>query len=251
MSIPQNKHIHHTNSYYAATIDQPAEFPALLENIESDVCIIGAGFTGINTAINLAKKGFDVVVIESAKVGWGASGRNGGQLISGFTFSPELSKIMDDEAIQSVWELGAKSADLVRERIKEYQIECDLKSGFIEVALNKIQMQELVERKENWEKRGYQHQLTLVDESEIRNYVGSARYIGGLIDSGSGHLHPLNLCLGEAKVATNLGVRIFEQSRATSIDFGETVITETDKGKVKSKYLVIAGNAYIGTLHKY
>ncbi|GIT34638.1 MAG: hypothetical protein Ct9H300mP4_09570 [Gammaproteobacteria bacterium] len=76
-----------------------------------------------------------------------------GQLISGFTFSPELSKIMDDEAVQSVWELGAKSADLVRERIKEYQIKSDLKSGFIEVALNKIQMQELVERKENWEKK--------------------------------------------------------------------------------------------------
>ena len=153
MSIPQNKHIHHTNSYYAATINEPAKFPALLENIESDVCIIGAGFTGINTAINLAKKGFDVVIIESAKVGWGASGRNGGQLISGLTFSPELSKIMDDKAVYSVWVLGAKSADLVRERIKEYQIECDLKSGFIEVALNKIQMQELVERKENWEKR--------------------------------------------------------------------------------------------------
>ena len=250
MSIPQNKHIHHTNSYYAATINEPAEFPALLENIESDVCIIGAGFTGINTAINLAEKGFDVVVIESAKVGWGASGRNGGQLISGFTFSPKLSKIMDDEAVQSVWELGAKSADLVRERIQEHQIECDLKSGFIEVALNKIQMQELVERKENWEKRGYQHQLTLVDESEIRNYVGSARYIGGLIDSGSGHLHPLNLCLGEAKVATNLGVRIFEQSRAIAIDFGKTVITKTNKGIVKSKYLVVAGNAYIGALHK-
>lgn len=245
MSIPQNEHLKHTNSYYAATINEPIEFPALIEKIESDVCIIGAGFTGINTAINLAKKGFDVVILETAKVGWGASGRNGGQLISGFTFSPKLSKIMDDEAVQSVWELGAKSADLVRERIQEHQIECDLKSGFIEVALNKVQMQELVERKENWEKRGYQHQLTLVDESEIRNYVGSARYIGGLIDSGSGHLHPLNLCLGEAKVATNLGVRIFEQSRAIAIDFGETVITKTNKGKVKSKYLVVAGNAYI------
>ena len=247
MSIPQNEHLKHTNSYYAATINEPIEFPSLIEKIESDVCIIGAGFTGINTAINLAKKGFDVVILETAKVGWGASGRNGGQLISGFTFSPKLSKIMDDEAVQSVWELGAKSADLVRERIQEHQIECDLKSGFIEVALNKVQMQELVERKENWEKRGYKHQLTLVDESEIRNCVGSSRYIGGLIDSGSGHLHPLNLCLGEAKVATNLGVRIYEQSKAIAIDFGETVITKTNKGKVKSKYLVVAGNAYIGT----
>jgi len=250
MNNIENIDLDHPNSYYADTINDALEFPVLEQSITADVCIVGAGFTGINTAINLAKKGFDVVVIESAKVGWGASGRNGGQLITGFTYNPKLSKGMDDASVQSVWELGAKTADLVRERIQEFKIECDLKSGFIEVALNKVQFQELIERKEDWEKRGYQHQLTLVEQNEIRNYVGSANYVGGLIDSGSGHLHPLNLCLGEARAATNQGVRIFEQSKATSIDFGETVVTKTIQGNIQSKYLVLAGNAYIGTLHK-
>ena len=109
-----NKETEHVASYYAATINESKTYPILKEDITSEVCIVGAGFTGINTALNLVKKGYKVVVIDSARVGWGASGRNGGQLISGFTFSKKFEQF-GEEIAQSVWKLGADCSDLVRE----------------------------------------------------------------------------------------------------------------------------------------
>ena len=141
-----NKKIDHVSSYYAATINKPVNYPGLKEDISSEVCIVGAGFTGVNTALNLAKKGYEVVLIDSARIGWGASGRNGGQLISGFTFSDTFERWGEDVA-QSVWKLGADCTDLVRQTIEEFDIQCDLKEGFIEVALINSQMDELVTRK--------------------------------------------------------------------------------------------------------
>ena len=243
-----NTETEHVASYYAATTNEYKNYPMLNEDITSDVCIVGAGFTGINTALNLVKKGYKVAVIDSARVGWGASGRNGGQLISGFTYSNKFEQF-GEEVAQSVWKLGADCSDLVRETIKEFDIDCDLKEGFIEVALNNVQMDELVERKEEWDRRGYQHNLTLVDKREINNYVGSSNYIGGMIDSGSGHLHPLNLVLGEAKAANNLGVSIYEKTKALNIKPGKEVLIETDQGSIRAKHLVLAGNAYIGKLN--
>ena len=240
----------HVDSYYAATTNQSLSFRVLQESLRTQVCIIGGGFTGINTAINLAKKGYEVIVIDAAKVGWGASGRNGGQLISGFTFSDKFEKEMGEDIAQSVWELGAKSTDLVRNRIQEFDIQCDLKDGFIEVALNRIQMEEIINRKTEWEKRGYGHHLTFVDKKDIQSYVKSPNYIAGLIDSGSGHLHPLNLVLGEAKAAESLGVRIFEQTKAESIDYGKKIKVHTSEHQIEADYVVLAGNAYIDKLNK-
>ncbi len=190
-----NKETEHVASYYAATINESKTYPILKEGITSEVCIVGAGFTGINTALNLVKKGYKVVVIDSARVGWGASGRNGGQLISGFTFSNKFEQF-GEEVAQSVWKLGADCSDLVRETIKEFEIDCDLKEGFIEVALNNLQMDELIERK-----------------------------------------------------ASNLGVLIYEKTKAFSIRPGKEVLIETGQGSVRAKHLVLAGNAHIGKLN--
>ena len=242
--------INHTSSYYAATANQKLYFPALQESIKTQVCIVGAGFTGINTAINLAKKGYEVVVIESARVGWGASGRNGGQLISGFTFSDKFEKEMGAEAAQSVWDLGAKATDLVTTRIEEFNIQCDLKEGFIEVALNRIQKNELIARKKEWDRRGYGHSLTFVEKEDVTKYVNSPNYIAGLIDSGSGHLHPLNLVLGEAKAAKDLGVRIYEQTKAEKVEYGKTAKIHTNNYQIEADYIVLACNAYIDKLNK-
>ena len=238
------------DSYYSATINRGSNYPSLKGNLKSQVCVIGGGFTGLNTAINLAKKGLDVVLIESNRIGWGASGRNGGQLISGFCLSDYFSKHGTDEEAQAIWELGARSADLVRERITEFNIQCDLKEGFIDVALNRLQMLELLERKADWELRGYQHDLILVEGQDVKKYVNSERYIGGLIDSGSGHLHPLNLCLGEAQAANKLGVKIFEATKANKIEPGKSIRINTDDGCIQAETLVLAGNAYIGGLNK-
>ena len=240
----------HVKSYYAATANQELSYGKLNSNIRTQVCVIGAGFTGLNTAINLAKKDFDVVLIESEKIGWGASGRNGGQLISGFSFSDHFEKKGTEKDIQNIWQLGAKSADLVRERVSEFSIDCDLKEGFIDVATNRKHMDELIDRSAEWKESGYHHNLELVDENQVKKYVNSDSYVGGLIDSGSGHIHPLNLCLGEAKAASELGVMIYEDTHAVKISGGSPSKVATENGIIESDYIVIATNAYIGDLNK-
>ncbi len=240
----------HVKSYYAATANQDLKYEQLNSNLRTQVCVIGGGFTGLNTAINLAKKGYDVVLIESEKIGWGASGRNGGQLISGFSFSDHFEKKGTENDIQNIWQLGAKSADLVRERVSEFSIDCDLKEGFIDVATNRKHMDELIDRSEEWKQSGYHHNLELVDENQVKKYVNSDSYVGGLIDSGSGHIHPLNLCLGEAKAASELGVMIYEDTHAVKISGGSPAKVATVNGIIESDYIVIATNAYIGDLNK-
>ena len=240
----------HINSYYAATANQNLSFDQLSSNIRTQVCVIGGGFTGLNTAINLAKKDYDVVLIESEKIGWGASGRNGGQLISGFSFSDHFENKGIESDIQQMWLLGAKSADLVRERISEFSIECDLKDGFIDVATNRKHMDDLIDRCAEWKQCGYHHQLELVDEIHVKKYVNSDAYVGGLIDTGSGHIHPLNLCLGEAKAALELGVQIYENTNAVEIKKGSPAKVLTENGSIEADYIVIAANAYIGSLNK-
>ncbi len=240
----------HVKSYYAATANQELSYGKLNSNIRTQVCVIGGGFTGLNTAINLAKKGYDVVLIESEKIGWGASGRNGGQLISGFSFSDHFEKKGTENDIQNIWQLGAKSADLVRERVSEFSIDCDLKEGFIDVATNRKHMDELIDRSEEWKQSGYHHNLELVDENQVKKYVNSDSYVGGLIDSRSGHIHPLNLCLGEAKAASELGVMIYEDTHAVKISGGSPSKVATENGIIESDYIVIATNAYIGDLNK-
>ena len=240
----------HVKSYYAATANKKLSYEKLNSNIRTQVCVIGAGFTGLNTAINLAKKDFDVVLIESEKIGWGASGRNGGQLISGFSFSDHFEKKGTEKDIQNIWQLGAKSADLVRERVSEFSIDCDLKEGFIDVATNRKHMDELIDRSEEWKQSGYHHDLELVDENQVKKYVNSESYVGGLIDSGSGHIHPLNLCLGEAKAASELGVMIYEDTHAVKISGGSPSKVATENGIIESDYVVIATNAYIGDLNR-
>ena len=240
----------HVKSYYAATANQDLKYEQLNSNVRTQVCVIGGGFTGLNTAINLAKKGYDVVLIESEKIGWGASGRNGGQLISGFSFSDHFEKKGTENDIQNIWELGAKSADLVRERVSEFSIDCDIKEGFIDVATNRKHMDELIDRSEEWKQSGYHHDLELVDETQVKKYVNTDSYVGGLIDSGSGHIHPLNLCLGEAKAASELGVMIYEDTHAVEISSGSPTKVVTNNGIIESDYIVIAANAYIGDLNK-
>ena len=240
----------YVKSYYAATANQKLSFDQLKSNIKTQVCVIGGGFTGLNTAINLVKKNYEVVLIESEKIGWGASGRNGGQLISGFSFTNHFEKRGLERDINNIWLLGAKSADLVRERIYEFSIDCDLKEGFIDVATNRKHMDELIDRSAEWKQSGYHHNLELVDESQVKKYVNSDAYVGGLIDSGSGHIHPLNLCLGEAKAASGLGVKIYENTHALKISEGASPNVETNKGNIEAEHIVIATNAYIGDLNK-
>ena len=238
----------HTTSYYASTCNEVQDRPALAEAIEADVCIIGAGFTGLSTALHLAEAGFKVVVLEAARIGFGASGRNGGQLVNSYSRDIDvIEKNYGTEMGKTLGSMAFEGADIIRQRIADYQIDCDYRDGGVFAAFNKRQMHELSEQKKLWERHGHD-QLELMDQDRIREVVDSPAYIGGLLDKRGGHIHPLNLALGEADAIEQLGGRIFEDSKVIRIDRGERPVVYTEQGQVTADYLMIAGNAYLGGL---
>ncbi len=231
----------HTASYYAASRNDLTTYPALDGDHQTDICIIGGGFTGIACALTLAERGREVTVLEQNRISWGASGRNGGQLIHGLGGTRYLSNSLSQDTL---WKLHYRGNDIIRERVEKYAIDCDLKSGYIEVALKKSQMDGLTEDYNQHVERGLSHHLHLVDKDEVTEMLGTDIYIGGMTNNLNGHLHPLNLCAGEARAASNLGAKIFEQTEATGIEQGVKVRVATKSGTISANQVLIAGNAY-------
>ncbi|AUA35353.1 FAD-binding oxidoreductase [Pseudomonas sp. SGAir0191] len=237
------------DSYYADTAVNGERYPSLNGHVDVDVCVVGAGFSGLNTAIELAERGLTVVIVEAKTVGWAASGRNGGQLIRGFGADlSRFERILGVEGVAALYKLGLETVEIVQNRILKYQIDCDLTWGFCELAKTHAQFRGLAEEKAALERAGYQEHLELVPPSEMAKVTSSQCYVGGLIDPGSGHLHPLNLAKGEAAAAKRLGVRIFEHTAALDITYGSTVTVKTADGSVTAHTLVLAGNAHLGSL---
>ncbi|GGX68352.1 NAD(P)/FAD-dependent oxidoreductase [Saccharospirillum salsuginis] len=238
----------HTGSYYAATANPAPERPPLTEAIEADVCVIGAGFTGLSSALHLAEAGFSVVVLEAARIGYGASGRNGGQLVN--SYSRDMDVIEKSQGMDVARVLGSmafEGADIIRDRIAQYDIQCDYRPGGVFMALNKRQMHELREQKALWERYGHT-ELDMLDQSDVRDVVNSERYVGGLRDRRGGHIHPLNLALGEANAIEQHGGRLFEDSPVTRVERGERPVVHTGHGRVTARFVMVAGNAYLGGL---
>ncbi|WP_396586952.1 NAD(P)/FAD-dependent oxidoreductase [Bermanella sp. R86510] len=238
----------HTGSYYAATANDKVDRPHLQDNIDAQVCIVGAGYTGISSALHLAEAGFKVTVVEAARIGYGASGRNGGQLVNSYSRDIDvIEKSYGKELGHALGDMAFEGANIIRERIKKYDIDCDYKQGGIFAAFNDKQMHGLKEQKALWERYG-NDQLELLDTDGIREQISSEAYIGGLLDKSGGHIHPLNLLLGEAKAFENLGGTIYEDSAVTKIDRQKRPIVHTAEGTVTCDYLLLAGNAYMGNL---
>ncbi|RLU11273.1 FAD-dependent oxidoreductase [Pseudomonas prosekii] len=240
----------HAHSYYAATAKAMAPYPALASDLEADVCVIGGGFTGVNTAIELAQRGLSVILLEARRIGWGASGRNGGQLIRGIGHDVSgFARYVGEEGVRYMERAGVESVALVGNRIEQYGIDCDLRWGFCELANTPAQFAAFKVEQEQLLAQGYAHETRLVAPEQIRQQVvDSAVYAGGLIDMGSGHLHPLNLVLGEAQLAQSLGVRIFEQSAVLEIIHGSTVQVRCAGGTVRAGSLVLGCNAHLEEL---
>ena len=239
----------HADSYYAATKNIITDYPQLTDNKTVDVCIVGGGFTGVATALELAERGYRVAVVEARRIGWGATGRNGGQLIRGIGDRPEqFVNQIGQEGVAAIYQMGFEAVDLIRERVDQYDIQCDLKMGYVDAAIKPQQLEKILDEFVQLKQRNYPHQLQLLYEKDLRQYVNSERYIGGMVDMGSGHLHPLNLCLGEALAAQQLGVQFFEQSPVVNIIKRKLPYVMTDKGSVTCQFLVLAGNAYLGNL---
>jgi len=234
----------HTGSYYAATVNEVTDFAPLSGERKADVCVIGAGFTGISTALHLAERGYDVHVVEANKVGWGASGRNGGQMISGISGRKNISNNLGENTDKVFKELRWAGHEIIRERVQTYGIQCDLKYGYLDVAIKKRHVRDLESDFERLQKDDFPQEFRLLSEDETREIVGTSAYIGALLNMGNGHLHPLNLCIGEARAAVSLGATIYEQSPVVEIERGNRPRVVTRNGAVSADAVVIAGNAY-------
>ncbi len=240
----------HTNSYYAATANWQTDYPALSGEVSTDVAIVGGGFTGVNTALELAERGYSVVLLEANRIGWGATGRNGGQIIGGIGHNLEqFGKRIGKQGVRAIYDMGVECCDIIRERVEKYQIDCDLTWGYCDVALKPRHMREFEAAKAYQERMGYPHQLELLDNNQLKGEVNSERYLGGLLNRhGNGHCHVLNLCIGEARAAEQLGVKIFEQSQVRHLVQGASPEIHTDSGVVKARHVVLCGNAYFDGL---
>ncbi|HTI01532.1 MAG TPA: FAD-binding oxidoreductase [Acidisoma sp.] len=237
----------HTPSYYAATAHPQPERPALVGDVSADVCIIGAGFSGISAALTLAEAGFRPVVLEAKRIGWGASGRNGGQIVNGY--SRDLGVIRaryGEDAARALGAMSLEGGDIIRDRIAQYDIDCDYVPGGFLAAFSARQMRELDHMKKIWEGYGH-HELEMVDSAMLPEVVSSELYVGGQIDHRGGHIHPLNLVLGEARAAEAQGATIHEDSPVTGIDDqGASVLVKTVAGSVRAGTVLVCGNAYLG-----
>lgn len=239
----------HTDSWYAASANRQLSFPQLEGSVEADICIIGGGYTGLSCAIHLREKGYSVVLLEAERVGWGASGRNGGHCSTGQrNDQEELEAMVGLDHARQLWQLGLEAVDTVCDLIDRYQIACDLKSGDLHVAAKANELPEMQSYVDKLQ-RSYDYQaIRFVDKAELEDMTSSRRYHGGCVDTGGRHLHPLNYALGLAAAADQLGATIFEQSRATGYRQGKDVEIETETGMVKAKYLVLGCNGYLEKL---
>ena len=240
--------IQHAPSYYAATANAAPGRPSLKGEAVADVCIVGAGFTGISAGLELAERGYKVIVLEAARVGWGASGRNGGQIVNGYSRELDvIEKRYGAKAAQDLGSMALEGGNIIRERVAKYKIDCALTPGGAITAFTARQMKHLEHAQKIWAQHGHTT-LELVDRAGLARIVATDRYVGGLLDPLSGHIHPLNLVLGQAAALESLGGIIHEDSRAISIDSGKTPSVSTDNGTVRARFVLICGNAYLAPL---
>ncbi len=236
-------------SYYAATANPAPVRPPLRGQIAAEICVIGGGYSGLSCALSLAEAGHAVTLLEGARIGWGASGRNGGQIVNGLNASLEkIGRLYGAETQRFIGQLVQEGGRIIRDRIARYDIACDLKPGNMYAAYTAAHMRELEAKKALWERFGMtDHEM--VSRAEMRDHVASDVYAGGMIDRSGGHMHPLNLALGEAAAFESLGGKIHENAEAISLDLsGASPVVRTDEGEVTAKTLVLCGNAYLGRL---
>lgn len=235
-------------SYYEASVQREPLQPPLQGDLRADVLVVGAGFAGLSAAIELAQRGYDVVVLEADRVCSGASGRNGGQAIVGFAsgqgpFEEQLGR--DDARV--AWQMSLQALELMDQRMAEFQIDCDRVHGYLYVADSPRKARALLQDMQDMQDR-YGLQSTVVEGAGVRSHIDSPAYCASAYEDLSGHLHPLKYGLGLARAARSLGVRIFEGSAVRELQRGSTVLARTTEGSVAASFCVLAGNC---TLAEY
>jgi len=231
------------DSWYEATARRQAAQPALAGDVEADVCVVGGGIAGCSTALHLAERGYRVVLLEAERVGFGASGRSGGQLIPGYASGmAKLAAQLGKADARRLWDFSVEGVELTRDLVERHRIDCDLVWGHMHVGIKPRQRDELKEwQREQEDDFGYR-KLRFVERDEVEQWIASKRYIAGLYDTGAGHLHPLRFTIGLGQAAIAAGAQLCENSCVTRIERGATVTVRTERGSVRAKYVALCAN---------
>ena len=239
------------DSWYVASTDMPSERPPLKGEMQADVCIIGAGYTGLSAARHLASKGLSVVVLDAHRAGFGASGRNGGQVCSGYdSRQTALIKKLGAGPAKALWDLAEEAKADLRDLCTRHMPEARYTPGVMHGTYTAKETAE-DQREVDLLARDYGYdQARVCGPEEMRALVKSPQYHGGLLDMGAGHIHPLRYALGLARLAEEAGAQIFERSEVHRIDKGEPAVIATNKGRVKARFVVLAGNGYLPNLER-
>ncbi|MCF3594668.1 FAD-binding oxidoreductase [Rhodobacteraceae bacterium LMO-12] len=241
----------HPPSWYAATANETADRAMLMGEHHADVAIVGGGFTGLSAALHLAQAGLDVVLLEAHRVGFGASGRNGGQLGSGQRQEQaEIERLMGRDDARHLWTLAEEAKDLVKSLIKDHAIECDLRPGVAHACFNASDVAHEHAYGEHLQKHYGYDQIELLDQAAMQALCPSPKYVGGSLDMGAAHLHPLNFALGLARAAEQAGARIFERSQVHHIAEGAPHELRCEAGKLRATHVILAANGYLGGLNR-
>jgi gamma-glutamylputrescine oxidase len=235
-------------SYYSASRNKFLAFPALEGEDSADICVIGAGYTGLSSALHLAEMGYKVVVLEAETVGFGASGRNGGHVGTGQRKDQYyLERHFGHEVAAGLWDMGLEAVDTVKGLISRYGIECDLKQGIVHLAHRAKYNSEFEDEVGFLRDRYNFEQMEYIPGERLSEVIGSQAYHSAQWDRAALHLHPLNYALGLAEAAVKAGVTIYEQSRVAGY-FDAPVLVKTANGQVKAKEIILACNGYIEKL---
>jgi gamma-glutamylputrescine oxidase len=239
-----------THNYYQATALPAPVHPVLQGDITADVCVIGGGVSGCSTALHLARRGYRVVLLEAQQIGFGASGRSGGQLLPGYSSGQApLKSQLGASVARQLWDLSVEAVQLTQQLIAEHQIDCDLQQGHLDVAVTPRRARELQQYQQALAEH-YDYPMQLLNRADLREWLTTDRYAAGLYDSRAPHAHPLNYTLGLAAAATRAGVTIHEHTQALDISGQQTLRIRTAQGTVTAQHAVLCCNAYVGNLSR-
>jgi len=244
-------HGEYPDSYYAASADHLPPFSELEGDVKADVCIVGGGFTGLSAALHCAEKGLRVVLLDAQRVGWGASGRNGGQAGADQRSDQQtLEKMVGNEHARRLFDLGLESIATVKDLIARHNIDCHLKPGILLVDHKAEHTQYSRATVDHLNAKYDYDGMKFVDSDIVREMIGTDVYHSAILDTAAAHLHPLRFALGLARAAAEAGVTIHECSRVTQIHEGTPVRVETEAGSVTADQLLLACNGYLGNLYE-